>query len=995
MNLRKKAFTVFVEILFGLTITAMAAMAPFIQLDFQTEARVIPLSDTGHDRANAIAFSPNGDLIAVGTSTGIYFFDAGTYQQLRFVTTETWVRALAFSPDGSLLATGSYDPVVRLWRVNDGGLEAELKGHTAWVRSVSFSPNGRLVASASDDDTVRLWDLSTDESVQIVQQDVQGVSAVAFSPGGNVIATGGFDSIVRLWRVDDASLLRELTGHKSWVRALAFSPDGSLLASGGFDTNVILWRVEDGVLLHTMEDHASSVLSLAFSPDGSLLASGSVDKTVRLWQIPTGESFDLLSGHTDFVFSVGFSPEGKSLVSGSVDNTIRIWQIANRANPLAQEEVSSPSNCISCHHPLGINLPPRVIETSCSTCHGEGALVRNWCPWIPRSAAETTVHVSSDNWQGESGVPHSASNFGVVIALPGNGEHLYSGQNILTLIPINGYVFSTVVPLTEIQVDLEIWTSSKQVALLSTIPNSDGAFSFTANIQPNGELLPSDTLSTEQNCNACHTEARTYLPTGEVHLVVYATTPDGTRAFDERWIYNDTSFMITLPVRLLKEDGQPSVNIPVIATTLLYEWRSRTFSQPTDFFGSVELELEALSQVPTVYQISVPPVTVNGVLYEGMESPQITLQPGMTEIPEVTIYVRERLGQITGTITDAQEPVQVLAIHLPDGASVSTQSSNQGEFSFANLLVGQYEIAAIEGGSLQHVSVDLTQSPTTSIEIPSLSTGGTAISGQVTDENDNWLPFAWVSAPSTENETDVATGTYTLSGLPEGAQTVTVRAPGFYSQSHKIDPATEGALHFSLVQQPETEIVSWGEGEIIIPAETIANEENGLINIEQGWLWGEGQSEKPITIQLDDATISLTLGRFALEKEVGQSGWLYLFDGEATVNWDTSEPITVLAGEMIYLGDNPSMGAVKYDLVVVQVLRAESGKPISDEWQPGLEALISAWVGDVVVFIAQAITLITYVAAFLTLFAFPFAIANQALRVRQKRKKKIVPVSKK
>jgi WD40 repeat protein len=966
----------------------MAALAPFISLDFQTEARVISLSDTGHDRANAVEFSPNGDLIAVGTSTGIYFFDTRTYQQLRFVHTESWVRALAFSPDGNLLATGSYDPVLRLWRVNDGGLEVELTGHTAWVRSVAFSPNGRLVASASDDDTVRLWDISTGESVLTIQQDVQGVRVLAFSPDGNVIATGGFDSIVRLWRVDDGSLLRELTGHKGWVRALAFSPDGSLLASGGFDTNVILWHVEDGALLHTMEDHASSVLSLAFSPDGSLLASGSVDKTIRLWQIPTGEPFDLLSGHTDFVFSVGFSPDGKSLVSGSVDNTIRIWQVASNASPLAQEEVSSPSNCVACHHPSGPYVPARVIEPGCSTCHGDQALVRNWCPRFPRTPGGTTIGVSTEYLLKDAGVPQSTQNLAVMIATPGNGEHLYDRQGPTVLIPVQGTVYSATVPMDEIQVSLEIRSSSGNVNTLSTKPKADGTFSFSVNLRPDGNQLYMGSFNTQSNCLECHTQAQAVLPAGDVHLVVMVTAPDGSVASDERVIVNDNSTVQMLPVQLLLENGQPAPAIPVQAVTRLFEWRGRTFTQASNENGHADLEVEALSTVPTIYQVSVPPVVINGIWYESVEAASVTLMPGEVDIPLTMLEVREITGQITGTIADAREPVQVLAIHLPDGASVSTQSSVQGEFSFANLLVGQYEIAAIEGGNLQHVSVDLTQSPTASIELPSVSTGGTAISGQVTDVNGVWLPFSWVSANSTESETDVATGAYTLSGLPERAQTVTVSAPGFYSQSQGIYPANSTSTDFSLVQKPETETMAWGEGEIIFPAETIASEENGSISFEQGWLWGEGQSEKPITIQLDDVTISLTLGRFALEKEVGQSGWLYLFDGEATVNWGTNGPITVVAGEMIYIGENAPIRAVKYDPLVVQVLRAGSGKPVSDVWRPGLEALISAWAAGVVIFIAQAITLIAYVAAFLALFAFPIAVANHVLRGRQSRKKK-------
>jgi len=962
-----------------------------------SSVRSIQISPSGQARAYTLAYSPDGQTLAVGSSLGINFYNSSDLQPIRYIPIDSWVRALAFSPDGTLLASGSYDPIVRLWRASDGTLLTELKGHTAWVRSLAFSPNGDLLATASDDNSVRLWRIPNGDLKYIFNQGMDGVRAVAFSPDGTILASGGFDNIIRLWQVSDGTLLRELAGSSGWIRALAFSPDGEWLASGGFDHFVHLWRATDGELMVTRDEHSSSITGLAFSPDGGLLASADVDTTVRLWKMPTLEPYGLLKGHTDFVFSVAFSPDGRSLASGAADDTVRVWDVPVEASPAVQEHISTPSDCKICHHPNSSVNPPRVIEVNCAACHPDGALNLNWCPVVPRAAGGTTVQVTTNAvLLREGGVPIAAPDLGVAITSPGNGAHVYSLASIRSMIPINGTVYSIANSLNDIEIQLEIWSGSQRISTLSASPDPNGAFSFSVNVRPGGNE-PYPGFLGRNYCAACHLEAQAVLPPGEVRLVVVATAPDGTAVTDERWIYVDDSQSIAIPLTVLKEDGQPAPKVPILSETRLYEWRGRTFMTTSESNGQASLQVEALALNPTTYQISVPPTVINGVLYESKDSVQVTLPPGATTAPAVTLHVRASSGEINGQVSGLKTPIQILAISLPDGEAHSAPTSPEGIFTFSGLPVTQYSLAADpqalaeQGLALSAKSIDLTTSISAKVDLIPQPLEGAILNGKITDEAGASLPFAWVTADTQTRQIDPASGTYEIFGLSTDKATTTISAPGYFSQADTINTSDSAfsTMNFSLVRRPETRLIPWGDGAIVIPAETVASIEGQTITFEQGWLWGTGKSEQPLVIKWGEKQITIAGGQFALERLPARAGWLYMTDGQATVQMDgIVEPIPVQAGEMLLLSQDQESHPVPYDPIVVGTLHLNGEGPIQPTWQPSLGTQVRDWLSRIGIGTAQSLTFITYFVEVLALLVMLLLVINWAIKKNRKDKKR-------
>jgi WD40 repeat protein len=290
------------------------------------------------DGVKALAFSPDGKLLASGSQDGsirLWSLPGGRLQATPKGLNEDSVYALAISPDGKLLASGSaYATTLRSlpegkWLatrnyVDDSAYE------TLATSAVGITPDGNLLVSGHYG-SCRIWSLPGCElqaTLPTGRASYWRTWAVAISPDGTLLASGSQDGSLKLWSLPEGKLQATLTAHEHGVRAVTFTPDGRLLASGGgYDETIKLWSLPQGKLQTTLTGHKHYVSGLAISPDGKLLASGSNDDTIELWSLPEGKLRTTLTGHNDSVNAVAFAPDGKRLASGGGDGLIILWEL--------------------------------------------------------------------------------------------------------------------------------------------------------------------------------------------------------------------------------------------------------------------------------------------------------------------------------------------------------------------------------------------------------------------------------------------------------------------------------------------------------------------------------------------------------------------------------------------------------------------------------------------------------------------------------------------
>ncbi|MFL5339302.1 MAG: hypothetical protein ACJ8F7_03965 [Gemmataceae bacterium] len=266
-----------------------------------------------------LLFSPDGkSLFALGRGkehTAVVWDVPAGRERARWAVATTMEQRraamCAFSPNGDVLAMGGDDGVVRLWNKATGNLKKKFGANAEKVRALAF--RGEELVAGGRDNQVRVWDPAAGRELRTMNGHASSVEAVAVSPDGSKIASAGQDGVMRIWDAAAGGDLGPQGGHTGLVWYAATSPDGQTILTQSPWT-IQLWDAATGRPLHRLEMERG-MWAFGFTPDGSTVLAGSRERTLA-WDARTGKLAAVPAALSDHPASnVSFSRNGRIVMT--------------------------------------------------------------------------------------------------------------------------------------------------------------------------------------------------------------------------------------------------------------------------------------------------------------------------------------------------------------------------------------------------------------------------------------------------------------------------------------------------------------------------------------------------------------------------------------------------------------------------------------------------------------------------------------------------------
>ena len=305
----------------------------------------------GQDKgiASAIAWSPDGDTVAVGSNNGVWFFDS-EFSEIGHVKVNHFAgnssRSLSWNAAGDLLAVGypmvAENSPIQIIDLKEFEAITEIDFPGLWTQ-VLWHPEDNLIVAGSYGGTAHIWNAITGEELFYFKEsaDKQDLNnpTVAFC-----WATGQSLTIVTQWEVYVVSLVDSRTLHTFRVPRLGASDcnnEYQLVTVGGYlvdlqsDSHTELFDARQFVRIddENVEGYSLSTLSVSWSPVSSHIVTSQEGCHIRVFDGLNSELVIELRGgiyleqlaFSFFQDSIAWHPDGTRFAVVGQFGDISVW----------------------------------------------------------------------------------------------------------------------------------------------------------------------------------------------------------------------------------------------------------------------------------------------------------------------------------------------------------------------------------------------------------------------------------------------------------------------------------------------------------------------------------------------------------------------------------------------------------------------------------------------------------------------------------------------
>jgi serine/threonine protein kinase len=308
----------------------------------------------GIGEVNVVQWSPDGKILALGTTSGLFLYDGQTHEFLRFIDTQFNVIEMSFNPLSGEIAAGSPTGIVRTWNPESGELiqsfaytrpvSDEIKSATR-ITAITYSSDGKHLAVGYQNGAINYFP-SNQGNASIAVENYPAAEDLAISADIRFIYASNGSKDIYVWDIQTHKKSKVPLHNTTEVDNLSLSNNQQLLLAGGQDgTSVSLWDLSEETLVSSFSNLGGRVTDFDFSSDDQYVAIALRSGEIKVFKTPGPAEYSSahppvqsIPGGKDKILSLAFSPNGLFLASAYQTEGLKIWDAQSGEKLFALDE---------------------------------------------------------------------------------------------------------------------------------------------------------------------------------------------------------------------------------------------------------------------------------------------------------------------------------------------------------------------------------------------------------------------------------------------------------------------------------------------------------------------------------------------------------------------------------------------------------------------------------------------------------------------------------